>query len=230
MITGYTAIVDHGKLGFPLQAFSELRFDGTAGVDEIASIANEIPEVEAVYTTAGDPDALALLRVRDVERPQAGRRPDPPQGRGHEDADGRRHQRPHAGLNTVTIASWSRFVSRGDLDRARLERRMAGTQYGGRSAHHWPSTRNAVQNSRLARSSSSASSMLGTYRPWIDGVSRWISPGVSSSSRASGMSSSLIVCRRRPHHDDDLRLHDRELLDDPGHAPRVGHRCRPRGT
>ena len=66
MITGYTAIVDHGKLGFPLQAFSELRFDGTAGVDEIAAIANEIPEVEAVYTTAGDPDALALLRVRDV--------------------------------------------------------------------------------------------------------------------------------------------------------------------
>jgi len=67
VITGYTAIVDHSKLGFPLQAFSELRFDGTAGVDEIASIASEIPEVEAVYTTAGDPDALALLRVRDVE-------------------------------------------------------------------------------------------------------------------------------------------------------------------
>jgi Lrp/AsnC family leucine-responsive transcriptional regulator len=67
VITGYTAIVDHGKLGFPLQAFSELRFEGTAGVDEIASIANEIPEVEAVYTTAGDPDALALLRARDVE-------------------------------------------------------------------------------------------------------------------------------------------------------------------
>lgn len=67
VITGYTALVDHAKLGFPLQAFSELRFAATAGVDEIASIASEIPEVEAVYTTAGDPDALALLRVRDVE-------------------------------------------------------------------------------------------------------------------------------------------------------------------
>jgi Lrp/AsnC family transcriptional regulator, leucine-responsive regulatory protein len=67
VIVGYTAIVDYGKLGLPLQAFSELRFDATAGVDEIAAIANEIPEVEAVYTTAGDPDALALLRVRDVE-------------------------------------------------------------------------------------------------------------------------------------------------------------------
>ena len=67
VITGYTALVDHAQLGFPLQAFSELRFDGTLGVDEIAGIAHEIPEVEAVYTTAGDPDALALLRVRDVE-------------------------------------------------------------------------------------------------------------------------------------------------------------------
>ena len=67
VITGYTALVDHAKLGLPLQAFSELRFDGTFGVDDIAGIAHEIPEVEAVYTTAGDPDALALLRVRDVE-------------------------------------------------------------------------------------------------------------------------------------------------------------------
>ncbi|MGH3266863.1 MAG: Lrp/AsnC family transcriptional regulator [Trebonia sp.] len=67
VITGYTALIDHAKLGFPLQAFSELRFDATLGVDEIAAIAHEIPEVEAVYTTAGDPDALALLRVRDVE-------------------------------------------------------------------------------------------------------------------------------------------------------------------
>lgn len=67
VICGYTAVIDHAKLGFPLQAFSELRFDGTIGVDEIAAIAHEIPEVEAVYTTAGDPDALALLRARDVE-------------------------------------------------------------------------------------------------------------------------------------------------------------------
>jgi Lrp/AsnC family transcriptional regulator, leucine-responsive regulatory protein len=67
VIVGYTAVIDHGKLGFPLQAFSELRFDARIGVDEIAGIARDIPEVEVVYTTAGDPDALALLRVRDVE-------------------------------------------------------------------------------------------------------------------------------------------------------------------
>lgn len=67
VILSYGAVVDHGKLGFPLQAFSELRFDRTLGVDEIAAIASDIPEVEVVYTTAGDPDALALLRVRDVD-------------------------------------------------------------------------------------------------------------------------------------------------------------------
>ena len=67
VIIGYTVLVDHGRLGFPLQAFSELRFPATLGVDEIAGIAREIPEVEVIYTTAGDPDALALLRVRDVE-------------------------------------------------------------------------------------------------------------------------------------------------------------------
>jgi Lrp/AsnC family leucine-responsive transcriptional regulator len=67
VILGYAAQVNHAKLGRPLQAFSELRFGGTLGVNEIAGIGHEIPEVEAVYTTAGDPDALALLRVRDVE-------------------------------------------------------------------------------------------------------------------------------------------------------------------
>ena len=35
-------------------------------------------------------------------------------------------------------------------------------QYGGKSAYHSPSFLNAVQNARLADSSSSASSMFGT--------------------------------------------------------------------
>ena len=67
VITGYTTLVDHAKLGWPLEAFAELRFAGTTRVDDIAAVAKGIPEVQAVYTTAGDPDALALLRVRDVE-------------------------------------------------------------------------------------------------------------------------------------------------------------------
>ncbi|HWD11054.1 MAG TPA: Lrp/AsnC family transcriptional regulator [Solirubrobacteraceae bacterium] len=67
VITGYTALVDHGRLGQPLQAFTELRFAGNSRVEEIAAIAEGIPEVQTVFTTAGDPDALAWIRVRDVD-------------------------------------------------------------------------------------------------------------------------------------------------------------------
>jgi Lrp/AsnC family leucine-responsive transcriptional regulator len=66
VITGYTVQVDHAKLGRPLEAFTELRFAGMTPVDEIETIAQGVPEVEAVFTTAGDPDALVWMRVRDV--------------------------------------------------------------------------------------------------------------------------------------------------------------------
>jgi Lrp/AsnC family transcriptional regulator, leucine-responsive regulatory protein len=67
VITGYTVLVDHAMLGQPLQAFTELRFAGNSTVEEIAAIGEDIPEVETIFTTAGDPDALAWIRVRDVE-------------------------------------------------------------------------------------------------------------------------------------------------------------------
>jgi Lrp/AsnC family leucine-responsive transcriptional regulator len=67
VITGYTARVDHGKLGRTIEAFTELRFAGKTKVADIAGVASDLPEVEAVYTTAGDPDALVHLQVRDVE-------------------------------------------------------------------------------------------------------------------------------------------------------------------
>jgi Lrp/AsnC family leucine-responsive transcriptional regulator len=67
VITGYTVLLDHAMLGQPLQAFTELRFAGDSTVDEIAAIAQGIPEVQSIFTTAGDPDALAWIRVRDVE-------------------------------------------------------------------------------------------------------------------------------------------------------------------
>jgi Lrp/AsnC family transcriptional regulator, leucine-responsive regulatory protein len=67
VILGYTTQVDHAQLGRPLEAFTELRFAGDSGVDEIAAIGDDIPEVQEVFTTAGDPDALVRLRVRDVD-------------------------------------------------------------------------------------------------------------------------------------------------------------------
>lgn len=67
VIVGYRAVVDHTRLGRSLDAFTELRFSGNARVDSIAAIGADIPEVQYVYTLAGDPDAVALIRVRDVE-------------------------------------------------------------------------------------------------------------------------------------------------------------------
>jgi Lrp/AsnC family transcriptional regulator, leucine-responsive regulatory protein len=67
VIRGYTVVLDHAKLGRPLEAFAELRFSGRTRVGAIEDIGAAIPEVEAVFTIAGDPDALAWLRVRDVE-------------------------------------------------------------------------------------------------------------------------------------------------------------------
>jgi Lrp/AsnC family leucine-responsive transcriptional regulator len=66
VIVGYFARVDHSKLGRPIEAFTELRFAGKTKVADIAGVAAELPEVEAVHTIAGDPDALVHMRVRDV--------------------------------------------------------------------------------------------------------------------------------------------------------------------
>jgi Lrp/AsnC family leucine-responsive transcriptional regulator len=65
VIKGYTVRIDHAKLGAHLEAFTELRFVGTTQVEEMHRIAASLPEVHAVYTTAGDPDAVVWLRVRD---------------------------------------------------------------------------------------------------------------------------------------------------------------------
>ncbi len=68
VITGYTVRVDHAKAGRPIEAFTEVRFAGTADLGEIRTSATRLPEVQAVFTTAGDPDALVWLRVPDVSR------------------------------------------------------------------------------------------------------------------------------------------------------------------
>jgi len=67
VITGFTVMIDQAKLGRPLEAFAELRFAGDTTVDEISAVADGLPEVVAVFTVAGDPDALVWIRVRDVD-------------------------------------------------------------------------------------------------------------------------------------------------------------------
>lgn len=66
VIVGYRAVVDQAKLGRELEAFAELTFAGDTRVADIAGTARDLPEVQAVFTTAGDPDALAWIRVRDI--------------------------------------------------------------------------------------------------------------------------------------------------------------------
>jgi Lrp/AsnC family transcriptional regulator, leucine-responsive regulatory protein len=67
VIRGYTVMLDHAYLGRSVEAFAELRFAGSTRVDDIEEIASDLPEVQAIFTVAGDPDALAWIRVSDVQ-------------------------------------------------------------------------------------------------------------------------------------------------------------------
>lgn len=67
IITGYTALLDHAKLGSRIEAFTELRFAGITQVDDIARTVADLPELIEAFTIAGDPDALVRLRVTDLD-------------------------------------------------------------------------------------------------------------------------------------------------------------------
>jgi DNA-binding Lrp family transcriptional regulator len=66
VITAFTVQVDHAKLGWPVEAFTELRYLGTTRVSEMVRSTATLPEVQAIFTIAGDPDVLVQLRVRDL--------------------------------------------------------------------------------------------------------------------------------------------------------------------
>ena len=67
VIHGYTAVVEPAALGEPVEAFAELTFVGSAPVGVIESIAEAVPQIRALYTLAGNPDALALIHAADME-------------------------------------------------------------------------------------------------------------------------------------------------------------------
>jgi Lrp/AsnC family transcriptional regulator, leucine-responsive regulatory protein len=66
-IRGYTAVLDHAKLGRHLEAFTELRFAAGTQVQDIDHALDDLPELVESFTVAGDPDALVRLRVTDVD-------------------------------------------------------------------------------------------------------------------------------------------------------------------
>jgi Lrp/AsnC family transcriptional regulator, leucine-responsive regulatory protein len=68
-IQGYTTLVDEQRAG-ALVAFTEVRLAGSTETGTIEQIVREIPEVQAFYTIAGDPDALLRIRVEDVDHLQ----------------------------------------------------------------------------------------------------------------------------------------------------------------
>ncbi|MGW4031748.1 Lrp/AsnC family transcriptional regulator [Streptomyces sp. NPDC004838] len=67
VIAGYTAILDHSRLGDSIEAFIELRFAGDTDVETIPGSVIDLPEVVEVFTVAGDPDALVRVRVGGVQ-------------------------------------------------------------------------------------------------------------------------------------------------------------------
>jgi DNA-binding Lrp family transcriptional regulator len=81
LIRGYTTLLDHRLLDGRIEAFIELRFAPGTQVDDVDASVIHLPEVVESFTLAGDPDALARVRVRDlnhlkdvVDRIRRGRR------------------------------------------------------------------------------------------------------------------------------------------------------------
>lgn len=69
VIRGYTAIIDDQQ-GGSLEAFTEVRLAGGIETGELGEIVKAVPEVQELFTIAGDPDALVRMRVEDVDHLQ----------------------------------------------------------------------------------------------------------------------------------------------------------------
>lgn len=67
VIVGYAAIIDHTRSDSLLEALVELRFSGSTRVDAIASVVEDIDEISDLLTIAGDPDAVAMISVRNMD-------------------------------------------------------------------------------------------------------------------------------------------------------------------
>jgi len=67
LIRGYTVTLDHRLAGERIDAFIELRLAPGTQVAEVDAAVTDLPEVVESFTLAGDPDALAHVRARDLE-------------------------------------------------------------------------------------------------------------------------------------------------------------------
>jgi len=65
-ITGFTAIVDPGMLGWTTEAYVELFCRGRTSPSDIAAAVSKHPEVTGAATITGEADALLHIRAADV--------------------------------------------------------------------------------------------------------------------------------------------------------------------
>ncbi|MGX6446879.1 Lrp/AsnC family transcriptional regulator [Patulibacter sp. S7RM1-6] len=65
IVRGYTAIVDHGAMGFETEALVELFYGPAVQLDEVAASLRGRPEVVEAWSVTGEADAIARVRTRD---------------------------------------------------------------------------------------------------------------------------------------------------------------------
>jgi DNA-binding Lrp family transcriptional regulator len=71
VITGFTALVDPGALGWGTEAFVEVHCAANMSPSALRETLAGEPEVVAAYTVSGDADALVHVRATDVAHLEA---------------------------------------------------------------------------------------------------------------------------------------------------------------
>jgi Lrp/AsnC family transcriptional regulator, leucine-responsive regulatory protein len=64
-LEGFTAVVDHGALGWDTEALVELFFRPGTKLDEVGRILRAHPEVAEAWSVTGEADAVARVRTKD---------------------------------------------------------------------------------------------------------------------------------------------------------------------
>ncbi len=64
-LEGFTAVVDHGAMGWNTEALVELFFQAGTTLDRVAKTLREHPEVVEAWSVTGEPDAIARVRTDD---------------------------------------------------------------------------------------------------------------------------------------------------------------------
>jgi Lrp/AsnC family leucine-responsive transcriptional regulator len=64
-LEGFTAIVDHGAMGWGTEALVELFYSSGTQLDEVAKTLRQHPEVVEAWSVTGEADAIARVRTSD---------------------------------------------------------------------------------------------------------------------------------------------------------------------